>query len=278
MTSQEQQVVNAPPRVPEVPGLPQPQTNLGTLEHTGLNYDELEMITDIPPSIDWMVAMNLYLGVFEYKTTSPLSTSLYSRPVMALPTPSLGHLPPAWLKIPFTGAKWWNGMPCFKFIAIKPPRVTGKLLVRFAPRTPDSLKTAVNDTALRGILKEWDLGQSSQFEFDLSGYCNLRARPTWIPRHAQPDVTYNVKPMELHPSVWWFGMIDVLPALTLQPGGIFPDSIRVLVFRYFKNATFYTPTDFSGFGHHVLIDGSLTSACVASKGVSSYADAGTNSY
>ncbi|UHK03073.1 MAG: hypothetical protein GABPV1_gp3 [Guiyang argiope bruennichi polycipivirus 1] len=278
MTSQEQQVVNAPPRICEVPGLPQPQTNLGCLEHTGLNVDELELITDIPPSLDWMVGMNLFLESFEYKTDSPMTKALLSRAVMSRGNQSLGHLPPAWIKIPFTGSKWWNAMPCFKFIAIKPPRVTGKLLVRFSFRTPESVRTPGNDLLQRGILKEWDLGATSQFEFDLSGVTNIRARPTWIPRAASNDQHYMVKPMELHPSIWWFGMIDVFPALRLQPGGIFPDSIRILVFRYFKNATFYTATDFSGVGNHVLTQHQTESSCVNSPWYVNYDDTGTNSY
>lgn len=261
-----------------MPGVPQPQTNLGTLEHTGLNVDELEIITDIPPSIDWMTSMNLYLGSFTYSVSSDMTKPLWARPVMASGAPSLGHLPPSWLKMPFTGAKFWNGLACFKFIAIKPPRVTGKLLVRYSFKTPSSLKDAAHDRLQRGIIKEWDLGQSSQFEFDISSATTVRASPTWVPSLEVLDRTYFSLPLAVHPSTWWKGMFEILPAQRLQPGGLFPDTIRILVFRCFKNFSAYVPTDFRGVGKHVLTTADFLLPCSEPSGFVNYDDTGTEKY
>lgn len=252
MNEQEQQIANAPPRYPTLPVQPLPQTNLGVLEHSGLPQSELEAVTDIPPDLSWMMEMQLFDHQFRYSNQDQPKkelTTFYVHSHQTLLYPAKAAYTP-WNYLPFLGSKWWNGTVSFKFMAIKPPRVTGKLLVRYY------FYTKVTDTYYRGITKEWDLGQSGEFEFDVPAVNTIRARPTWIPRVVEADgdlaANLNFVTARITEPSWYMGELHVEAAQRLQPGGIFPDSIRILVFRVWKNSRVYVPTDFRGIGPHML--------------------------
>jgi hypothetical protein len=241
-----------PPRYATAPTQPLPQTCLGTVEHSGLSFSDPLNVTDIPPDFGWMTQFQHYLGTFEYSSTTPLRKTVWKAAVMGdnelVKIRDVNH---PWVHLPFTTSKWWNGIPSFKFIAIKPPRTTGKLLVRyhFTQRSEvfqDDIPENFPDTLRRGVSKEWDLGQSNIFEFDISNLNTVQAKMTWIPNTAPYSVDADITPYASQLPIYTaygMGMITVEPAQKYQPGGIFPDSVRIQVFRVFKNANFYIPTD-----------------------------------
>lgn len=242
-----------PPRIPTLPGVPLAQTNLGVLEHTGLPYSDFENVTDVPPDFGWMCELQAYMGLMTYSKTDTVGTELKTFSVNAPFKDSDGPFytqVPIWQHIPFTCAKWFNATIGFKFVAICPPRVTGKLLIRYSflskyTAKPPGTDPFTSDSLKRGICKEWDLGQSNICEFDVTSLCPVQARPTWIPERSfrLGSAASPYCPQAIHHSITSLGSIRVEAAQQLQPGSIFPDSIRILVFRSLKNAQFYTPTD-----------------------------------
>jgi len=258
--STEQMIVNNPPRLPTVPVTPLPQTVSGVLESSGLPNSDGPSISDIPPDFGWMSEMQTYFGTFNYDINSDMRSPLINFSVngakLGTKTDLGKELPSdntqVWQSVPFLCSKWWSGSISFRFIALKPPRTPGKLIFRysFLPKigSSDPSTTFMNDSNYRGIAKEWDLSQSNIFEFDVTGMNPLNVRPTWL-----PDVTYRLDPggvgsqyhavQVTNPALYLMGRIQVEPAIPYQPGSLYPDSIRILVFRSFKNSQFYTPTD-----------------------------------
>lgn len=251
--STQQLIVNNPPRYVDVPIQPLPQTVLVTLEHSGMPVSEPANITDLAPDMRWMSEVQLYDHSFVFSTTNMPQIELDKFAVqnwMSSKNGSADELPYVpWTLMPFFGCKWWNGMVSFRFLAIKPPRCTGKLLIRYSfnpvifPEGTDD-----KDQKRRGIVKEWDLGQSEICDFDVVGANTIGARPTWIPS-ATPRTDSGTElfvDQNLPLQEWHFGWIKIECAQYFNPGGIFPDSIRILVFRVYKNSEFYMPTDFRG--------------------------------
>lgn len=261
--SQAEQLNFAPPRIPCISAVPTPQTCYGTLEHSGLPYADQSLITDIPPDLSWMSGYLIFQGSFEMSKNQAPGTAIYDlSPLGKNATDYIFDQIPQWPLIPFTGSKYWNGAVTLRFLAIKPPRVTGKLVLRYQfPVVSDYVS---GDKQMRGITKEWDLGQSNVCDFDITALNPANARPTWIPMTrdrigAGTDDhlkglynTIRLSPIRCTAAQTAFGWVWIEVAQRLQPGGIFPDQIRILVFRGFKNATFYTPTDFRGAMPNVL--------------------------
>lgn len=265
--SQTEELSNNPPRSLAIPQQPLPQTVYGTLDHTPMPTSDQFNISDIPLDFEWMTGMHAYVGQFTYSKTDEPKDPLVEFTVNA---PEINYNPGNsdngnpegaimnWQALPFFCSKWWTGEVGFKFLAIKPPRVTGKLIVRFTfqPKKSTQAKIPWNeDTLYRGIKREWDLGLTNEFDFDLSGICPLQARPTWIQENFDQmprDFSGPSCPLMVHPSTYMMGTIGVFPAQYLQPGSIFPDSIRILVFRYFKNTSFKQLTDPSHKHRHSL--------------------------
>lgn len=256
--STETQMQFNPPRIPDVPVAPPPQTVFGTLEASGLPSSDQSSISDIPPDFSWMSEIQTFYGDFELKGTTPLQTPILTFSVTGYRLNSSSQSDPdvpygtiqTWQSLPFLCSKWWSGEVGFRFIALKPPRTPGKLLFRysFAPlMSGKSQDLFVNDTAVRGVAKEWDLSQSNIFEFDVTGLNPIEARPTWL-----PDFTYNFENATttghmaipvMNPATYLLGNIQVSLVVPYQPGSLYPDNVRILVFRTFKNAQFYVPTD-----------------------------------
>lgn len=254
MSTQAPQANFNPPRSLEMPVQPLPQTVCTTLEHSGLPLSVPENITDIAPDMEWMTQLQLYDKMFLYKITDAPKSVLARLTVFnwrdfteAGSNPEYFSKVP-WTIMPFFGSKWWNGTVGFKFIAIKPPRVTGKLIIRYSFEPYDDFS---DDSRYRLTAKEWDLGQSNECEFDITAANTIRARPTWLP---QIGDAYNKEtggnglfvPQSLPIQEWSMGVIRIEAAQRLQVGSIFPDQIRILVFRVYKNTQFYVPTDFRG--------------------------------
>lgn len=257
-----------------MPQSPVPQTCSGILNETGMPSD-IENITDIPPDFSWMTAMELYLTDFTIKKGRKLN--FLGSDVSAISFPCMGRTNDItagstnslhyWHYLPFAVGRYWTGSVKLRFMAIKPPRVTGKLIIRYYPDSTD-LNLANNvfdkDTLFRGIKKEWDLGQSSDFEFDVPAFNVISHRPTWIPRFSPADWEFEVNPdgsgsswyfWNLMPASIFMGMISISFAQDVQPGSIFPDSFRVLVFQSFKDFNSYVQCDPRSSWRHALDQG-----------------------
>lgn len=261
----------SPPRVPSVSAVPTPQTCYGALESSGVPFSEVENITDIGPDFGWMSQVNVYQGSFTFKITDSAigktSAQLYETDVLSKEvTDGLQYMHdfvPSWHMPCFTLGRFWNGSVVYRFLAIKPPRVTGKLVIRYNFTYVHNSSTGQEDvlskdTHQRGIVKEWDLGQSNTCEFEIAAVNPVLARPTWLPVQLVPfkntanDPVYYARQ---HPTRAQSAMggFRIQVAQRLQPGGIFPDSIRILVFRSFKNFSTYVPTDMRGSQAHCFL-------------------------
>lgn len=247
-----------PPRIAEVPMQPLPQTVCATLEHSGVPYADQINVTDIPPDFSWMNLMQVYRHSFPYTSSDQPGTELTSFNVHTLveqPSGNPDYLEfTPWTVFPHFASRWWNGIIGFKFLAIKPPRVTGKILIRYSF---DPTADFAGDEKRRGISKEWDLGESSECEFDVVAPNTIHARQTWLPhtKEIHVDGKYAFLSQDVPIQQWHFGTIRVEAAQRLQPGSIFPDRIRILIFQVFKQADFYLPTDIRGNEPHFLLTG-----------------------
>lgn len=262
----ETDVKQAPPRVLSVPQTPVPQTCFGVLNQTG-SPPESRQIMDFPPDFSWMTSMEIYLDTFRFPRSSTVASQprkeLWKTQVIdysvgnALTVDGRAEIQnglKTWHMIPFTTSRWWNGTVKYRFMAIKPPRVTGKILISYFPdgATANHLNgIGSNDLLRRSIKKEWDLGQSSDCEFEISAFNVIEARPTWVPRVSYYDMAqYSGASVKSQFCSWGLpipsynlGALLVEEAQELQPGSIFPDSIRILVFISFQNCNFWTQCD-----------------------------------
>nr|UMO75672.1 MAG: putative capsid protein 2 [Polycipiviridae sp.] len=252
----------APPRVLSVPQTPVPQTCFGVLNEMGQTLDS-QQIMDFPPDFSWMSSMEIYIDAFRFPKVSNVADTrkeLWKSMVLDYnpgvtgeePRHSLGQGLKTWHMIPFMTSKWWTGVVKYRFMAIKPERVTGKLLLTYYPDGALNQGSPLPvDTLRRSIKKEWDLGQSSDFEFEISAFNVIEARPTWIPRFSFADSMILLDQQRISRFCTWsvpipsynLGVIQIEEAQELQPGSIFPDSIRILVFMSVQDAEFAVQCD-----------------------------------
>lgn len=259
MSNQTENLVS-PPRNITVPNVPNPQTNEGTLEHSGIPITPALNITDIPPNFMWMCEQWKYHDNFQVKAVGSAGNAIgdivyTTRVVMA--DEKMDYVIAQWYDIPFACSKWWNGKISYRFTIIKPPRVPGKLLVKFRQDAFNKRDVAHNnnidnahippDYKYRSIVKEWDLAQSNQFELDLVGSTPIQARPTHLPSKT-PKVNldghnYAIADYIVPWTTYEMGRITIEIAQGIIPGSIFPDTYDVIVEKSLKDAIFYTPTD-----------------------------------
>lgn len=253
-----------PPRSLTVPQMPNPQTVFGVLSDTG-EPSVIENITDLGPDFSWMSAVEEFVHDFTVKEAdSALVDIFYPQKKVKTPImPTLDDMTMSWHWIPFSASRWWNG-PCrLRFMAIKPPRVPGKLLIRYNPDPSTTSEVAFeSDSLRRGIKFEWDLGLSSECSIDIHGYNWTSLRPTWIPRVSASDTgptvldTAGFKHIMPHLSQISLGRLRIEIANPIVPGNIFPDSIRILVFQSFPGAQFFDATDTRSIKYHFFMLGS----------------------
>lgn len=256
-----------PPRMVNEPMMPLPQTVCATLEHSGLPQSQLENITDIPPDLGWLSNIQLFKSSFKFSNADNPKDQIWSTFVhthkdgdnLAGTGNFSAYDSIYWNYLPFMGSRYWNGIVSYKFIAIKPPKATGKLLIRYSF---DPTYLWAEDTLRRSVAVEWDLGQSSEIILDFSGLNPLEARPTWLPiidRETFEDKTIIWRKQVPPIPVWNYGKIMIECAQRYNPGSLFPDSTRILAFIVYKNASFYMPTDFRSSWNNTLLVGDITS-------------------
>lgn len=254
------ELIPAPPRAPTQPQIPNPQTNLGILADYGALSDR-EEISDIQPDFSWMASYEVFMASFRFAVKDSPETILASIYPIAkdvnhdnkhLPVPT--HLLPTdWHFIPFFASRWWTGLVRLRFMAIKPRQVTGKLLLTWYPDVSEyDQEGATNDKLRRKIKYEWDLGESNEYSMLISGYNITRLRQTWIPR-ISGDYENKFSSSVLPPlAQYTMGVVSVTVANQLQPGSLYPDSIRILIFHSFDNTTFHTSVDVRGDQTHIF--------------------------
>lgn len=252
---------SVPPRAYTNPAQPSPMTNLGTLSDYGVPSDK-ENITDIPPDFGWMSALEIFMGAFTMNQQDPPEKEIATiYPMSKVPTvlpagqySNMQDLKADWHFIPFCSSRWWSGGVRLRFMAIKPPRVTGKILFSWFPDVGATGNTTSTDRLRRSIKYEWDLGTSNEYSLSLTGYNITRLRPTWIPKqrgapndHPSARASCVIRPPLVQYSM---GRLELTIGQILQPGSLFPDSIRILVFQSFEDTTFHTSVDIRGDATH----------------------------
>lgn len=251
---------SVPPRAFTNPAQPSPMTNLGTLSDYGAPSDR-ENITDIPPDFGWMSALEIFMGAFVMNQTDmPEKDIATIYPMSKVPAllpagqwQPIQGLKADWHFIPFLVSRWWSGGVRVRFMAIKPPRVTGKILISWFPDVGAVTNSSTTDTLHRSIKYEWDLGTSNEYSLCLTGYNVTRLRPTWLPiqKGHGPDSDVRASCRQSPPLVQYsMGRLELTVAQILQPGSLFPDSIRILVFHSFEDTTFHTSVDIKGDANH----------------------------
>lgn len=247
----EGQLSTVPPRAMTVPNQPTPMTNMGILADYGAPSDQ-ENITDIPPDFGWMSGIETFITSWRFNQSDNPGTyqTFYpaSKRSVGTSTLTMLDLRADWHFIPFLSSRWWSGRPRLRFMAIKPKQVTGKMIIQWYPDVGAEGPTSV-DALQRNIKYEWDLGTSSEYSLELTAYNCTRLRPTWLHFSKTGQGSVYIAPPLVQFS---FGYGTISLQHLLQPGSIFPDSIRILLFLSFSQCTFHTSTDIRGDRAHFL--------------------------
>lgn len=240
MTTQNE-ISECPPRYLTVPQVPVPQTCNGVLSDYGLPSDPFP-IEDLPADFGWMSEIPIYYDSFEMK----VGTLGRLRQLFLPGNPSYFDNV-SWHRIPFSSSKWWNGIVRLHFMAIKPQQVTGKILFTYFPDISNDIDGTTPPIAPNKISAkvEWDLGLTSEFALDVPGFNPTFARPTWLSRVAtqSPPTDASVNYCTYPLAQLSMGLVNVEAVQSLQPGSIYPDSIRIIVFQSFPGASFAVSTD-----------------------------------
>lgn len=250
-------IKQAPPRELSTPQTPAPQTCFGVLNDKGIPIDG-PMINDCGPDFGWMSGVEVFITAIRlHKRDTDKGFVIIPGKYHDSPTEQYRAFK-TWQHVPFTMSKWWTGTYKLRVIAVMPPRVTGKIIVTWtgdAQPEFDKYGSIKNnpDTLYRRVKKEWDLGETKEFDILIPAFNVLESRPTWIPRLSWRDMSAksatgryfsNQFASWALPTVsWHMGAVWFRLAQDLQPGSIFPDSYRFLFFGSFVNAEFSVPTD-----------------------------------
>lgn len=261
----DQTFTTIPPRAPTNPLQPAPMTNMGVLADFGAPSDN-EPISDIVPDFGWMSEMEIYKSYFTFSVNQSPGTELgiiYPMQKNNSNDPNMTRLykiPADWHFLPFCSSRWWSGNIRLRFMAIKPKEITGKLLIKWYPDLSFLNPSQPADTLARSVKYEWDLGTSNEYSLIITGYNITRLRQTWLPlaMGASKDVTPTLRDsMSSVPPLmqFTFGYLRIYSQSRLQVGSLYPDSIRILVFLSFSDASFHTSTDVRGEAFHAFCVG-----------------------
>lgn len=219
--------------------VPIPQTTTGTLEHTGIAFDD-ENITDIQPDFGWMSEMPFLRTSFTWPPSGVSGQHIPLNSFKRTPDSSSNSYP--WLAVPMSLHKYFNGEVFLRFTAVKPSRTPGKILITYYPDGVDRTNSQINTLKARFVKKEWDLAQSNTIELTIPGFNPNRMRPTGDRgRFATGGV-------EFRPPFYAisFGSVVLTTAIPYAPGSVFPDKFTIFVEMALQKAEFATPCDSHG--------------------------------
>lgn len=235
---------NTPVRQPVFANtVPIPQTTTGTLEHTGVAYDE-EPITDIPPDFGWMSEMPFLRSIIRWPKPEPGAYTILRLNKFVSTVESNGNSFP-WLAIPMSYHKYFNGEVFLRFIAVKPSRTPGKILVTYHPDGRAMLPSEINAVNARVIKKEWDLAQTNTFELTIPGFNPNRMRHTGD-RRRDPPTGWTGVSLQGPSTARHFGSVELSVAIPYAPGSIFPDEFSIIIEMALQKAEYATPCDSHG--------------------------------
>lgn len=237
---------------PQVPTL---NTVCGTLEQNNNPLTEIKDMPGIPPSFE------SYLNRWEYMSQTQVTTGKVGEVVLRFNPMSINNSDDnCWpfYMLPFRTSRFWNGTIHLKLWAVIPERYGGKFQIIYLPNTftGDVIKT---DELQRYILKEWDLTATDTCEFSISGFNTLLQRPTYyndLPPAGTDDPTMvyylSFPRIKTQARTYQFGTILVKLIQELQPGSIYPETIDLVLYKSYPDASFQTITDFRTDLHHSI--------------------------
>nr|QRW42878.1 hypothetical protein 2 [Nuksystermes virus] len=224
-----------PPETTKTPQMPPPQTVTGVVEQEGQDIAPLKLVPEfVEPQADfwcWVLTRDLTL------TSNGSITSFsfdFSSDLMAR----------YWPTFLMSSSKWCNFVPLFRFWIVKPPRVVGRIHLRYRPL--DTMDGAAYDVPLRDINYEWDLAKSDYIDVPMTSFgTSMNMRPTFIQRTPKPDeTTWNTACIVPPPINWEFGRIYLNVAQPMKAGSVFPDTYTVIVLVKFMNIEMFEIGDF----------------------------------
>lgn len=239
-----EQIQETPPRLLTVPQAPVPQTCTGVLCDYGLPSEPFQ-ITDFPPDFSWMTQIPVFLQMIRFDENTIGDFEYINLPQVKTWNPYNGKQFTPWLAFPFCCSRWWNGKVKLTFMAIKPSKVTGKILFMYYPDNASFGYYEGSQPNNIGPKREWDLGLSSEFTLEIPGFNPIFARPTWVPQVEHPDTSL-IASMARHQVPYQelsFGTLRMKVTQLLQPGSIYPSSVRILVFISFPDSQHYISCD-----------------------------------
>lgn len=239
------------------PQIPTLNTVCGVLEQNNNPLTEIKPMPGIPPSFE------SYTNRWEYVDQFPVSVGSVDTDIHRFAPMSVnntdGNILPFYM-LPFRTSRFWNGSVDIKLWAIIPERYGGKFQIIYLPNHLIDAQIPMNlDKQQRYILKEWDLSASDTCEFTVSGFNTILQRPTYyndLPP-AYTDDPSNVYTLS-YPAIrtqrrtYHFGTIIIRVIQELQPGSIYPDTIDIVMYKSYPQATFQTITDFRNVTYHSI--------------------------
>lgn len=229
---------------------PSPLTMTGTLDALGM-AGPLVPLPGFKPDLEWFFSRPRLVTTITVSTGTPVGTPFYTfYPFKVLSSFPLAH----WQDLFLSMSKFWNGSIVWRFAMVKPPRVVGRLMLKYRPEAV--LDAAANpEPSCRDIVKEWDLSASDFVEMEFNGFNAVDWRPVRVSNLSQSGDS-NVQNFQtlrlgvrtpLHQHFGGTCFLQVVQAL--QPGSIFPDSYTILVEVFMKNMQLAERADFRHIEH-----------------------------
>lgn len=236
----------------QVPVLPPPQTVEGHLYHTSeMCPADVVPLPGEKPDMEEHTSRLIYLSTFEVSKNDDFGKLYVEQEV-------LPHNTGTQLEYPMRPFEWYTANYAYfsadiNFVlwAIKPPSVTGRLIVMYVPSFSGGF-----DDSQRTISKEWDLSETDVFTFGVNAPLTAKYRPTFINgelgsyggfsdglgEDGSGRIYYAQRCNTPNFLDRYFGKIQIKLAQKTQPGSIYPDAFNVHIFRSFKNFRAHTVT------------------------------------
>lgn len=219
-----------------IPQVPPPQTVSGCLEQEGIPFNPI-------PLSSVALTKELCSSFWRHVATKPVSTQQGVGETLHVAKPFVigGLRNPHLFQLPFQTSIYWKGSVTWRFWAIKPDRVVGKIAFAYHPETD----SATLDTARREPYAEWDLSESDYFDITFQGYNNIFWRPVVPQLNTEVDkVGYQRYAVHTPAYQYRAGTFQAYISAPIQVGNVFPQDFKILIFARFDNPQTATITDF----------------------------------